>query len=177
MDYLPYLNEQTALLERLGAALEGADRLEFAVAYARSSGAGQLLSLDVPSGSRAVVGLGFGLSDPIAVEHLADVGLDVRCVIDSTTVSATQFHPKLYMASRPRCLTVLSGSANLTGGGLASNVEQYEELTFNDPSPAADRQRARFETLWDYGILYVLYTVPGTGTSIGSAHEIAAYSR
>jgi HKD family nuclease len=149
--YRPGLGPGEPLYERLAAALDGAERLQLAVAYAKSSGVGHLLGLGVPSRSRAVVGLGFGLSDPPAVERLEAAGVEVRCAVDSSTLEATTFHPKLYLASRPRELVVLSGSANLTGGGLRGNVEQYEELRFTDPSDGADRQQERFERLWDCG--------------------------
>ena len=151
MRYRPGLNAYVPLQRRLEAALDGAERLEFAVAYAKTSGTGALLRLPIPRASRAVVGLGFGLSDPPAVEQLSTAGLEVRVVGDSAAATAERFHPKLYLASRSRELVVLSGSANLTGGGLSSNVEQYEELTFADPSDEADEQRNRFEALWDHG--------------------------
>lgn len=149
--YRPGLSTTEPLSERLGAALEGSDRLEFAVAYAKSSGVGQLLGMGLPRRSRAVVGLGFGLSDPLAIERLDECGVEVRCAVGSSVLDATTFHPKLYLASHPRELIVLSGSANLTGGGLRGNVEQYEELRFGVPSEEANVQQARFQSLWDYG--------------------------
>lgn len=94
----------------------------------------------------------FGLTDPLAVEQLADAGLAVRCVVDDAALEAARFHPKLYLAARTDALVVLSGSANLTGGGLSGNVEQYEELTVPDPSAWADAQRERYERLWDLGV-------------------------
>ena len=151
MDYEAGLNQRTSLLEQLERALDGATRLELAVAYAKTSGVGPLLRRPPPRGSRAVVGLGFGLSDPPAVEQLASARVDVRVVVDSSRLAASQFHPKLYMASRPGQLVVLSGSGNLTGGGLVRNVEQYERLLVSDPSAEADLQRQRFEQLWDHG--------------------------
>lgn len=109
------------------------------------------MRLGVPRGSRAVVGLGFGLTDPPAVKRLEDGGVDVKLVADTAALAASQFHPKLYLASGSDRLVVLSGSGNLTGGGLGGNVEQYEELEFPVPSADADRQLDRFEQLWDYG--------------------------
>lgn len=149
--YHPRLSPAEPLSERLGAALERSDRFEFAVAYAKSSGVGQLLGMGLPRRSRAVVGLGFGLSDPLAIERLDESGVEVRCAVDSAVLESTTFHPKLYLASRPNELVVLSGSANLTGGGLRGNVEQYEELRCGVPSEEAHAQHARFDALWDYG--------------------------
>ena len=151
VDYSPGLNQSKPLGDRLAVALDGARRLEFAVAYAKTSGVTRLLRWGIPAGSRAVVGLGFGLSDPLAVEQLADAGVDVRAVADAPELSSSQFHPKLYLVSRHQELVVLSGSSNLTGGGLEDNVEQYEEFTFPEPSGQADVQRERLETMWELG--------------------------
>lgn len=150
--YRPGLNQVVPLGDRLAAALDGAHRLDLAVAYAKVSGTGELLRTALPRSSRAVVGLGFGLTDPPAVEQMSSAGAEVRCVVDSQVLAASQFHPKLYLASRQHSLVVLSGSGNLTGGGLRGNVEQYEELRLPDPSPLADDQRGRFEQLWQHGV-------------------------
>jgi hypothetical protein len=93
------------------------------VAYAKSSGTSMLLQLEPPRGSRAVVGLGFGISDPHAVEQLHDAGIDVRIV----AVSSSTFHPKLYLVERRGKLRTISGSANLTGPAWTTNVDQFEE--------------------------------------------------
>lgn len=150
MRYQPGLNQRVALQERMRDALRGARRLHIAAAYVKASGSSKLLQLDPPRGSRAVVGLGFGISDPLAVEQLEDAGIDVRVVPDGT-MSASAFHPKLYLVEREGELRTISGSANLTGPAWATNVEQYEELTFPDPSTDADAQRDRYEAVWDHG--------------------------
>lgn len=151
-DYRPGLNQRTPLGERLGEALRSARGFDLAVAYAKSSGVGELLRSDVPRPSRAVVGLGFGLTDPHAVEQLEGSGVEVRAVAHPTDLETSQFHPKLYLVTRPSELVVFSGSSNLTAGGLRHNVEQYEELAFPDPSRDSDAQRERFEELWGYGM-------------------------
>lgn len=150
MEYQPGLNEQTALQDRMRVAFDGARRIHLAAAYAKSSGTSKLLRLDPPRGSRAVIGLGFGISDPLAVEQLDDAGIDVRVVPDGA-VSASAFHPKLYLVERTGELCAISGSANLTGPAWSTNVEQYEELRFADPSAQADSQRERYELVWDHG--------------------------
>ena len=151
MQYRPGLNATGTLAERMTAACAGATRLHVGVAYAKSSGVSHLLRLQPPQGSRAVVGLGFGLTDPLAVEQLEQSGFDVRVVPDGASLAASQFHPKLYLVDRPGQLVAFSGSANLTGPGWTTNVEQFEELALSDPSEAADQQRQRFELVWEYG--------------------------
>ncbi len=156
MRYEPGLNQQVALQDRMREAFDGAHRVHLAAAYAKSSGTSKLLQLEPPRGSRAVIGLGFGISDPLAVEQLEDAGIDVRVVPDGA-VSASTFHPKLYLVERTGELRTISGSANLTGPAWTTNVEQYEELRFPDPSVEADSQRERYELVWDQGTsLHVL---------------------
>ena len=97
-----------------------------------------------------MVGLGFGISDPLAVEQLDDAGIEVRLVADGA-IAASTFHPKLYVVERHRELRTISGSANLTGPGWTCNVEQFEELSLPDPSIETDRQRERYERVWEHG--------------------------
>jgi HKD family nuclease len=151
VDYRPGLNEFEQLVTRFSGAMEGAERVDVAVAYAKASGVGHLLKVAPRGRNRAVVGLGFGLTDPPAVEQLDDAGVDVRVVAGSDALATSQFHPKLYLIEGPDRLTTFSGSANLTGSGWTTNAEQFEELTFPDPSDGADAQRERFEALWDHG--------------------------
>lgn len=150
MRYEPGLNQKIALQDRMREALDGARRIHVAAAYAKSSGSAKLLELSPPQGSRAIIGLGFGITDPLAVEQLEDAGMDVRVVPDGV-VSASQFHPKLYLVERPNELRTVSGSSNLTGPAWSTNVEQFEELTFPDPSAEADEQRERYELVWAHG--------------------------
>lgn len=164
MDYTPGLNQRQRLGDRIAVAAEDARRFHVGVAYAKSSGVTHLLRLEPPSGSRIVVGLGFGLTDPLAVEQLDHVGMDVKVVADGAAVSSAQFHPKLYLVERPSELRAFSGSANLTGAGWTTNVEQYEELSFPDPSEGADEQRGRFEDIWDLGVALQLLRRSGDWT-------------
>lgn len=150
MEYRPGLNQTQPLLERMRDAFDGASRVHVAAAYAKTSGTSHLLRLNPPRGSRAVIGLGFGITDPVAVEQLEDNGLDVRVAPDGA-LNAAQFHPKLYLIERARSLVTISGSANLTGAAWTTNVEQFEELVFDDPSAASDAQRQRYEAIWDLG--------------------------
>jgi hypothetical protein len=55
----------------------------------------------------------------------------VRLVFDRPAT----FHPKLYLITRPGELIVFSGSGNLTGGGLDTNIEQYEDMTLTTIAP------------------------------------------
>jgi HKD family nuclease len=148
----PGLNADVPLSTRLADALEGADELLAAVAYVKRSGSEILAAAGLPSTTRFVVGIGFGLTDPEAVEDLAELGADVRVVVGAEGLRASAFHPKLDIVRREGHLTVFSGSANLTSGGLESNVEQYERLRMSVASPQAKAHTRRFDTLWRMGV-------------------------
>jgi hypothetical protein len=80
------------------------------------------------------------------------MGASVRIVLGSEDLSASAFHPKLYLVTCGAEVTVLSGSGNLTRGGLETNVEQYEELRLAASSDDGAAHAQRFELLWSLGI-------------------------
>lgn len=81
----------------------------------------------------ALVVRGAPITDPQALVALADLGVDVRVVCGGR---AAAFHPKLWIAHSPQRLYVLSGSGNLSAGGLETNDEQFEY--FSIPLDARD---------------------------------------
>jgi hypothetical protein len=126
--------------EALRTALAGATSLDVAVAFVTDSGVQILKDLlaelrELPT-IRAVV-RGAPISEPNAVIALEALGARVRVVMGR---SAAQFHPKLWVAESSDSVRVLSGSGNLTAGGLRSNYEQFEMLHL---SWSADAQRIR----------------------------------
>jgi HKD family nuclease len=150
-DASTHLNTESPLYAQLADKLARADRLDAAVAYAKRSGVEALRAAMPPVASRFVLGTGFALTDPVAVEELDRTGADVRLVIGSDELPAAGFHPKLYLIERGDSLFVFSGSGNLTAGGLRTNVEQYEEFEIPLHSAAAQMHRERFEHLWNMG--------------------------
>jgi hypothetical protein len=62
--------------------------------------------------------------------------------------NAERFHPKLWLAHRPEGLSVVSGSGNLTAGGMQANDEQFELLELSpDEGDAIAEQEERFARL------------------------------
>jgi HKD family nuclease len=149
MSNRPGLNATGPLEVRLRLRLKDATRVHIAVAYAKRSGVERLLRAGlVPERTKAIIGLGFAQTDPDAVELLVDGGSDVRLFLGPDP-PPERFHPKLYLVEADTRLTVFSGSANLTAGGLADNVEQFEELTLRDAGRSA--QMRRFARIWACG--------------------------
>ena len=161
---VPRLAPQAPLSERLGRALRRADRLDIAVAYVKSSGV-RWLEQRLPAESRLVVGTGFAITDPDAVERLAALGANVRVVLDSAELVASTFHPKLYLVEDEARLSVFAGSGNLTAGGLKANVEQYEEIALPIRSALARAHRGRFASAWE------------SGSPLADAQEAGAWER
>jgi hypothetical protein len=56
-----------------------------------------------------------------AIFRLIDMGISVYLV--DTGSGNTVYHPKLYFFEYDNCYTIIIGSANLTGGGINSNIE------------------------------------------------------
>src|SRR3954463_15704979 len=110
----PRLNATSPLAERLRVTLKDATSVRVAVAYAKSSGVERLLNAGLPADrTQAIIGVGFALTDPEAVELLVDGGAKVRIFLGGDT-PPEYFHPKLYLIEAGARLTVFSGSANLT---------------------------------------------------------------
>ena len=71
-----------------------------------------------------------------AVFKLVDIGVNLYLV--DTGSANIVFHPKLYVFDFSNCYKIIIGSANLTGGGLNSNIELSTLLTFNKPDLSID---------------------------------------
>jgi HKD family nuclease len=139
--------------EALRAALAEADTVEAAVAFVTASGVRLLGEIfeeaGTPSTAR-IVARGAPVSDPDAVRALAELGLEVRVVMGEL---APRFHPKLWVTTGPHGAYVLSGSGNLTEGGLQDNVEQFELLRLPLQRTAREvaAHRARFARYFALG--------------------------
>jgi HKD family nuclease len=90
------------------------------------------------------------ITEPDALLALRDrLGVQVSVIAGP---EAARFHPKFWLlSSADGSLLVLSGSGNLTQGGLRDNREQFEVVRTND-STAIEMQERRFEELTEGAI-------------------------
>jgi hypothetical protein len=97
------------------------------VALVTATGADLLESLIEAEGPLIVelVTRGAPITEPAALERLAELGLAVSVVVGDR---APHFHPKLWLLDHEDGLRVLAGSGNLTRGGLCDNDERFEVL-------------------------------------------------
>lgn len=133
--------------DAFAAVLPDATSVSAAVAFVTNSGVDILAGLLEANGSPGfeIVARGAPVTEQTALVRLRDqLGAEVAVVMGPR---APGFHPKLWLVRRPRELVVISGSGNLTKGGLVANVEQFEVLRLDDQSGAAEEQEARFDEL------------------------------
>ena len=130
--------------------------LSFAVAYVTQAGLGAIRDelrklLDEEREIRLILDLASGSTDPSAVWDLRGLAnqhpsLRIKTIVPDA--SGKSLHSKLYLAHSDEGITFLTGSANLTFGGLVRN---YEHGVFLDGSPNERDARdalAAFEELW-----------------------------
>ncbi len=130
----------------LDSLLEGADSVSIAVAFVTGAGVeilGELIRKHAV-GDVELVARGAPITDPDALERAhAEFGVSVSVI---TGHDALSFHPKLWLIETPAALRVLSGSGNLTGGGLVENREQFEVFSTED-ADEIELHRGRYEDL------------------------------
>jgi HKD family nuclease len=133
-----------AALQRL---IADAVSISVAVAFVTDSGVEALSQLLGPS---QVVELEVCARGAPITQQSALLTLRERLGARVTVVMGEQahgFHPKLWLVRSATQLSVMSGSGNLTFGGLVSNVEQYEILQEHVDSEAAAEHEHRFAAI------------------------------
>jgi len=99
------------------------ERVLVSVAFVRQDGVDALAAnlKTVAKVSTFFVGIRNGVTSVQGLRRLLDLG--VRLVVVDTASRAYIFHPKLFLAERKTCASLIIGSANLTFAGLHNNVE------------------------------------------------------
>lgn len=123
----------------------GVKSLLVAVAYVRYEGVRRLEKAIGGIGKRATVyaGVRNAVTSHQGLSRLLELGVSVVTV---DTASARKiFHPKMYLIEGIERAHLIVGSANLTAGGMAQNVEASLEVAL-DLSKPEDRQIARETT-------------------------------
>lgn len=128
---LIYNSDKSSHLDYILELFEEAEQIWMATAFLKNSG----LNLIQPSikrhlrnkGSISILaGQNFGLTDPEALRQLHKLAkknplLNLR--LDLASEKNSVFHPKLFLFKMGEKVRMISGSANLTRGGLVSNQE------------------------------------------------------
>ena len=125
---------------RFKELVDGSDKIDIAVAWARPCEAVEILA-QADAAMRIAVGISNHFTDPSTLKMLAGLeNVELRIVPDE---ALRIFHPKYY-CFRSEDTTCWVGSANLTVGGLGGNVELVHEFKLE-----ADEDKHWFECLWE----------------------------
>ena len=98
-------------------------RAIFSIAFVKTSGI-HLISDAIKSIKPKLTifaGIRNGITSIQAIFDLIDLGVSTYLV--DTGIGTIVYHPKLYLFEYSDCYKIMTGSANLTGGGLNSNIE------------------------------------------------------
>lgn len=103
--------------------MEDVEKVLVSVAFANLNGLTALEASLKPIAQKATLFIGIrnGITSVQALQKSLDIGCTVY-VVDTGKPSIV-FHPKIYLARSSNESRVIVGSANLTGGGLRSNIE------------------------------------------------------
>ena len=158
------------LIESIASGVQF-NRMRAAVAYASLPGCQDLNTLLGKSNSgwkvsekRWLLSIDYGHTDPRAIRFLkglpkSEVRIhDGKNLLQRKLSPAASFHPKTFVFDRrggdgPRSLGFVLGSANLTSGGLETNVEHVVGMCFSGTIGKHEKRLfapvARFEDWWD----------------------------
>lgn len=147
------------------------NRMRAAVAYASLAGSEDLNSLLAKANrdwktveKKWLLSIDYGHTDPRAIRFLrrlpkSEVRIyDGQNLMQRRLVPSASFHPKTFVFDRsgrtgPRSLGFILGSANLTAGGLESNIEHVVGMRFGGTIGRNEKHLfgpvARFEEWWD----------------------------
>lgn len=79
-----------------------------------------------------VAGLYFGITDPVALTKLLEMLKGNSLYLARDGAKERNFHPKLYIFRSGKNYTIISGSANITNGGLTKNIECSLQVTAHE---------------------------------------------
>lgn len=111
-------DKKTTHLTIVKRLVKNSDELIICVAFLKSSGLRKLAKW-LPKNSTFYIGTDFYITEPRALKRLIKSGHTVYL----TKKAKSTFHPKIYYSLKGNNISILTGSANITGGGLETNLE------------------------------------------------------
>ncbi|MCM4171121.1 hypothetical protein DHD32_06495 [Arenibacter sp. TNZ] len=131
MQFLANINKGNNHFIALSEKLKRSDEAYFAVAFLKVSGL-SILSNPITKFLKAggkltiVVGQNFALTEPKALMEFRNMFKsypESKIYLAKANSKDSVFHPKLYLFKSKRSCSIISGSANITKGGLVKNKE------------------------------------------------------
>ena len=128
-------------LGAIGKLLKDANEIIFCTAFLKQSGLNQIIKKLKVTGT-FYVGTDYYLTEPNAIRDLIDAGHTVYLVKKSKAT----FHPKIYYIRHNKRIVLITGSANITGGGLETNFETSVQIQFNAGSTIDNKFKLLLKT-------------------------------
>lgn len=131
MEFLANINKTENHLATITEKLKVHDQAFFAVAFLKTSGLNNLaepIKDFLKSGGQLIIvaGQNFALTEPKALHELRNLFKPYptsKLFLAKANAATNLFHPKLYLFKSQKDCCVISGSANITKGGLIDNKE------------------------------------------------------
>ena len=131
MKFLANINKTENHLATITENLKVHDQAFFAVAFLKTSGLNNLakpIKDFLQSGGQLIIvaGQNFALTEPKALHELRNLFKPYptsKLFLAKANAATNVFHPKLYLFKSQKDCCVISGSANITKGGLIDNKE------------------------------------------------------
>jgi HKD family nuclease len=122
------LNHKSEIINSLNKTEE----LIICVAFLKSSGLNLILNKikELKVKATFYIGLDFYLTEPKALKAIFKSGYELHL----TSIEKTTYHSKIYYFKNKEQNSAIIGSANLTKGGLDSNIETSISITFDNKS-------------------------------------------
>jgi HKD family nuclease len=122
------LNHKSEIINSLNKTEE----LIICVAFLKSSGLNLILNKIKELKVKAIfyIGLDFYLTEPKALKAIFKSGYELHL----TSIAKITYHSKIYYFKNKEQNSAIIGSANLTKGGLDSNIETSISITFDNKS-------------------------------------------
>lgn len=105
-------------LSTINKLIDNSDEVIICVAFLKNSGLNSIIKR-LTSNCTFYIGTDYYITEPTAIKRLIQNGHNVYL----TKKAKSTFHPKIYYSRQGKNISVLTGSANLTGGGLETNLE------------------------------------------------------
>lgn len=124
-------NKESSHLNFLLEEFKEADQIWLATAFLKMSGLKLLLPaikkhIKASKPINIIVGQNFGLTEPEALRTIFNLfkkKVNANLFLDKAEVKTSVFHPKLFLFNNDKKGIIISGSANITKGGLTTNQE------------------------------------------------------
>lgn len=131
--------KRTNHLKLISDIVKSADEIWIATAFLKISGLKEILpslkkAVSAGASINIIAGQHFALTEPEALftlKKLFDNNTSANLYLAYANRKDEVFHPKIYLCRKNRTFTLITGSSNITGGGLSNNIEVSSEIKAN----------------------------------------------